>query len=322
VKYKYLFGPVASRRLGLSLGVDIIPAKICNLDCIYCECGPTLTKTNERKEYAKPSAVIAELGNFLSASPSLDFVTITGSGEPTLNTGIGPIISFLKDEFPSYKTALLTNGTLLSDPDVRAAAMRFDYVLPSLDAVSRGVFASVNRPHPDLESGAMVRGLADFSRSYKGVLWLEVFLVPGVNDSAEELSLLKKAGHAVRPSRVQLNTLDRPGTVASVKPVPGKRLTEIADFLRPLPVEIISCRFKGQTGGPAAKELEPGILALLRRRPSTIEDLAVASRRSINELGPLLSRLEKDKAVTTETVNNRMFYKSNKSVASSTRKTG
>jgi wyosine [tRNA(Phe)-imidazoG37] synthetase (radical SAM superfamily) len=299
-----------------------MPAKICNLDCIYCECGPTGRKTNERKEYARASAVIAELKHFFSTSPSLDFVTITGSGEPTLNTGLGPMISFLETEFPSFKTALLTNGTLLSEPDVRDAAMRFDYVLPSLDAVSDGGFASVNRPHPDLDSGAIVRGLAGFSRSYKGVLWLEIFIVPGVNDSAEELSLLKKAATAIRPARVQLNTLDRPGAVASVKPASEKLLAEIAAFLRPLPVEIISRRFSGREGGPAAMEMKSGVLSLLRRRPSTIEDLAVSSRSSINELLPLLSRLEKDNGVTTETVNKRLFYKINKSVASSTGKKG
>jgi wyosine [tRNA(Phe)-imidazoG37] synthetase (radical SAM superfamily) len=309
VTYRYLFGPVASRRLGMSLGVDMLPAKVCNLDCIYCECGATSEKVNDRRDYVAPSAIIAELRDFLSASPELDFVTITGSGEPTLNTALGPVVSFLKNSFPAYKTALLTNGTLLSTDEVRDAALQFDCVLPSLDAVSDAVFASVNRPHPDLHGGAVARGIADFARDYTGVLWLEVFIVPGVNDSMQELSLLKEAAEAIRPARVQLNTLDRPGAVDSVKPATAGRLSEIAAFFSPLPVEIISRRFTPRLETQAAFELESSLMSLLSRRPSTVEDLAITSRRSINDIAELLSRLETGKAVVSETVNGRLFYK-------------
>ena len=294
----------------MSLGVDMVPAKICNLDCIYCECGPTGKKTNDRKEYADSSAVIAELKDFLSSSPSLDFITITGSGEPTLNTGIEAVISFLKTRYPSYKTALLTNGTLLGEPDVRNAALRFDYVLPSLDAVSDIAFASVNRPHTDLHNSAIIRGMADFARAYKGILWLEVFIIPGVNDSQQELSLLKEAAQAIRPARVQLNTLDRPGALDSVKPASGKRLSEIAAFLQPLPVEIISRHYAGQAVLPlAAIELESGILSLLRRRPSTAEDIAIGLKQSISDITSILSQLKENNLIVSETVNNHVFYK-------------
>jgi wyosine [tRNA(Phe)-imidazoG37] synthetase (radical SAM superfamily) len=295
----------------MSLGVDIVPAKTCNLDCIYCECGPTLQKTNDRREYVDPSDIIAELEDFLSASasPTLAFVTITGSGEPTLNTGLGTIISFLKTDFPSYKTALLTNGTLLSLRDVRDAALKFDYVLPSLDAVSDGAFALVNRPCPELHGSAIVRGIADFSRAYKGVLWLEVLIVPGVNDSGHELSLLKEAASAIQPARVQLNTLDRPGALDSVMPASGKRLAEIAAFFSPLPVEIISRTFKITPESPGITELESMVVSTLRRRPSTIEDIAVSSHHTINEITALMSLLMKNQVVISETVNNNVFYK-------------
>jgi wyosine [tRNA(Phe)-imidazoG37] synthetase (radical SAM superfamily) len=309
VKYRYLFGPVPSRRLGMSLGVDMIPAKVCNLNCIYCECGPTATKTNDRKEYADSDAVIAELRHFLATSPSLDFVTVTGSGEPTLNTGLAAVISFLKTDFPSYKTALLTNGTLLGIPDVRKAAMIFDYVLPSLDAVSDSAFASVNRPHPQLRNSAIIRDIADFARRYKGVLWLEVFIVPGANDSPTELTLLKEAAQAIAPARIQINTLDRPGAVDSVKPASQKRLAEIAAFFSPLPVEIISRQFAVHTGIPEFAELESGVMSTLRRRPSTVEDIAATSGRTINEITALLSALVRDRTITPETVDTRIFYK-------------
>jgi wyosine [tRNA(Phe)-imidazoG37] synthetase (radical SAM superfamily) len=308
LKYAYLFGPVSSRRLGMSLGVDIVPAKICNLNCVYCECGPTRRTTNARKEYADASSIIAELRDFLSASPTLDFVTVTGSGEPTLNTGLLPVISFLKKDFPGYKTALLTNGTLLSEADVREAALKFDYVLPSLDAVSDEAFASVNRPDPRLRSGAVIVGIADFARAYRGVLWLEVFIVPGVNDSEKELLLLKEAATAINPARVQLNTLDRPGAVASVQPASGKRLAEIAEFFRPLPVEIVSRHFVPLSRSTATGDLESNVLSLLRRRPSTVEDLAISARCSVNEISELLLRLVKNRAVRSEAVGNRTFY--------------
>jgi wyosine [tRNA(Phe)-imidazoG37] synthetase (radical SAM superfamily) len=310
LKYNHLFGPVPSRRLGMSLGVDLMPAKTCNLDCIYCECGTTTQKTNDRHEYLSPSEIIAELKDFLSPSPSLDVVTITGSGEPTLNTALGAVISYLKTVFPAYKTALLTNGTLLYRDDVRDAALQFDYVLPSLDAASDRIFASVNRPADGLETGTIIRGIADFARAYKGILWLEIFIVPGINDSSSELSLLKEAARTIKPARVQLNTLDRPGALDSVVPASDKRLAEIASFFNPLPVEIISRQFVPCAGAQATADLKSGVLSLLRRRPSTVEDLAVASQHNINDILSLLSQLTKNKAVMSETVNNRLFYKS------------
>jgi wyosine [tRNA(Phe)-imidazoG37] synthetase (radical SAM superfamily) len=309
VKYNYLFGPVASRRLGLSLGVDIMPSKVCNLNCIYCECGATSEKTNDRREYVSPSGILAELRDFLSEAPTLDMVTITGSGEPTLNTALGTVIAFLKNEFPAYRTALLTNGTLLSAPDVRKAALRFDYVLPSLDAVSNHAFASINRPVPGLDNGAIIRGIAEFARIYTGILWLEVFIVPGVNDSREELSLLKDAAQTILPARVQINTLDRPGAVTSVKPASAQRLAEIAAYFCPLPVEILSRRFSPTGAGQSREELGPLVLSLLRRRPSTVEDIAAGSRRSINEITALFSRLVEEAVIVSETVNNHVFYK-------------
>jgi wyosine [tRNA(Phe)-imidazoG37] synthetase (radical SAM superfamily) len=146
-------------------------------------------------------------------------------------------------------------------------------------------------------------------RSYKGILWLEVFIVPGVNDSEHELALLKETALAIHPARVQLNTLDRPGACDDVAPASGKRLSEIAVFFAPLPVEIISRQFTVHPGTPAAMELEPMVLATLRRRPSTIEDIAVTSRHTINEITALLALLEKDRVVSWEKVNNHVFYK-------------
>lgn len=309
MSYKHLFGPVASRRLGVSLGVDIMPSKVCNLNCIYCECGSTTTLSVERREWVPAAEVIAELSDFLAQSPRLDVVTVTGSGEPTLNTGLGTIIKFLKKNHPRYATALLTNGTLFTLPEVRKAASLFDYVLPSLDAVSPDVFTKVNRPHGGLDNKKIIKGLARFGREYKGALWLEVFIVPGINDSAEDLLFLKKAINEIGPGRVQLNTLDRPGACDSVKPASAERLIEIADFFKPLTVEILSRQYAAPAPLLAGSGLESAILATLRRRPSTIEDLSSATGQLINDVTVILSRLVTSNKVKTKTVKSKIFYK-------------
>jgi wyosine [tRNA(Phe)-imidazoG37] synthetase (radical SAM superfamily) len=194
-------------------------------------------------------------------------------------------------------------------PGVRESASLFDYVLPSLDAVSPDVFKKVNRPHGALDNKKIIKGLARFGREYKGALWLEVFIVPGINDSAEELLLLKKAITEIGPGRVQLNTLDRPGACDCVMPASADRLLEIAEFFKPLAVEILSRRYNAPAPLLAGSGLESAILATLRRRPSTIEDLSSATGRLINDVTAILSRLVKSNNVRTKTVNNRIFYR-------------
>lgn len=309
MNFKHLFGPVVSRRLGLSLGVDLVTPKVCNLNCVYCECGATTILTMERKEWVSSADIIAELSEFLSRSPALDVVTITGSGEPTLNTGLKTVIGFLKRSFPHYKTALLTNGTLLHLPEVREAAAAFDYVLPSLDAVSDAAFKKINRPHTNLDNKQIIRGIARFSCEYKGNLWIEVFIVPDINDSHEELGRLKEALLTIGPGRVQLNTLDRPGASDFIAPAPEARLREIAELFSPLPVEIISRRHNVSTSGASVIELESAVAATLHRRPSTVEDLSLATGRLINDVAEVLSRLVNSNKVKTETINNKIFYR-------------
>ena len=215
--YRYLFGPVPSRRLGRSLGIDLVPQKTCTFDCAYCECGRTTVLTLERREYVPTGRVIAELDDCLAKAPDIDYVTFAGSGEPTLHSGIGDIISFIKDRYPRYRVAVLTNGALFVDPDVRAALMRADLVVPSLDAVSEDIFRDINRPSPGITAGQVVAGLVAFSREFPGVIWLEVFIVPGKNDTDEELLRLRDAVAVIAPDRVQVNTLDQPGTDIRVR---------------------------------------------------------------------------------------------------------
>ncbi|NLG17896.1 MAG: radical SAM protein [Fibrobacter sp.] len=310
MKYKHIFGPVRSRRLGVSLGIDMVQGKTCSLDCVYCECGETTDLTIERKEYVSFSELSNEIADYLSGNPKLDYVTFGGSGEPTLNTAFGPLIRFIKDNFPHYKTALLTNGTLFYLPEVREAAKPFDLILPSLDAISDKAFSAVNRPHKELSNQRIIEGLVTFCREFKGTIWIEVFIVPGVNDDPSELQAFKESLLRMNPSRVQLNSLDRPGPCSWVRTADFEQLSKISDFLAPLPVEIVSRKsletFKNEKADDTTEET---ILSLLKRRPSTIEELSGISGVALSQLSVILENMVSESLVTAYTVNDCMFYR-------------
>lgn len=306
--FKYIFGPVPSRRLGRSLGIDLIPFKTCCLNCLYCECGKTTVQTLERKEYIPAEAIIQEIDAFLSTVPSLDVITFAGSGEPTLNTALPVLLRHIQDQYPQYKTALLTNGILFFLEDVRQSSLTFDYVLPSLDAVRQQTFEKINQAAGNLDNRNVIEGLITFSKMYRGILWVEVFIIPGVNDDEVELALLKETLQKIRLDRVHLNTIDRPPSSTCVKPASPERLREIARFFAPLPVEIISRKAETVPRIAISQHSIDHILATLRRRPMTIEDLSVALAKNINEMYVLLDSLLTKKLITTRTVNNRTFY--------------
>ena len=301
--YRYLFGPVPSRRLGISLGIDLVPQKTCTFDCVYCECGRTTNLACERREYVPTDRVIAELDDLLAKAPDLDYVTFAGSGEPTLHSGIGEIISFIKDRYPRYRVAVLTNSALFTDPAVRAALMPADLVVPSLDAVSEEVFVKINRPSPGITAGQVLEGLLDFAREYPGEIWLEVFIVPGINDTGEELRRLKDAIAAIGPDRVQVNTLDRPGTEDWVRPASPEALERIAAALGG---GAIGVAYAGRTLPPESKDIGETILATIRRRPCTPRDLAtllgirpteVAKHLRVLEAGGLIEPVEENRGI-------------------------
>jgi wyosine [tRNA(Phe)-imidazoG37] synthetase (radical SAM superfamily) len=271
MKHKHLFGPVPSRRLGVSLGVDLIPLKTCSLDCVYCECGKTTRLTVERKEYIPVDRVIAELEVYLRNNPPLDFITFAGFGEPNLNSGLGNVISYLKQNFRQYRTCLLTNGTLFTDPEVRAEAAAVDLIIPSLDAATEDTFNRLNRPEISLDCTAIINGLEQLRSEYKGEIILEIFIVPGLNDTELELENIKCAIERIKPDGVQIGTLDRPGTEDWVEAADKDRLVEIAKFLGN--ADLIG-NFKQRSKIASFKESHSRkILNTLRRRPCTAADL-------------------------------------------------
>ena len=306
--YRYLFGPVPSRRLGISLGIDLVPHKTCLFNCVYCECGRTTNLTCERREYVPTDRVIAELDDFLATAPDLDYVTFAGSGEPTLHSGIGEIISFIKDRYPRYRVAVLTNSALFTDPDVRAALMRADLVVPSLDAVSEEVFVKINRPSPGITAGQVLEGLLDFAREYTGEVWLEIFIVPGVNDTEKELRLLKDAVIAIEPDRVQVNTLDRPGAEDWVRPASPEAIERIAAMLGGN-AGAIGVAYAGRTLPPVTREIRETILATIRRRPCTPRDLATLLGIRPTEVAKHLRVLEAQGLIEAVEEKRGVFYR-------------
>lgn len=293
---KYLFGPVNSRRLGLSLGIDLLPAKICNFSCIYCEVGPTTIFTCERKEYTPTREIIEEIDFFLATSGQampIDVFTITASGEPTLHSGLGEIINHLKAK-TGLPVAVLTNGSLLYREDVRQELQHADIVIPSLDSAREESFRKINRPAQCAKLQEIIDGLCLFARNFRGELWLEILLSKGINDSAEDLAALRQALIDIKPTKIQLNTVVRPPLEEFAKPLTE---TELAEISRQLPgtVEIIAdFRNRKRENTRSAQKTE--LLEMLRRRPCTETDICEA----LNLDGNLTARLLKELTASGE----------------------
>ena len=309
MKYKYLFGPVPSRRLGISLGIDLVPMKTCSLNCIYCECGRTTHLTVARREYVPIEVVKSELSDYLTHHPRPDYITFSGSGEPVLNSRIGDVIRFIQSQTSEISTAVLTNGTLLFDKKVRDELKDAAVVIPSLDAATGDVFKKVNRPHPKLDVNTIIDGIIRFRGAYTGQLWLEVFIVPGINDTETELSALKQAIEKINPDRVQLNTLDRPGVVEDIRAATREELKRVLDFWQIDNAEIIA-KAPERKGLPAYRnDIQSAILGTIARRPCTLEDLTKILGRHANEINKYLDVLEADQKIQTEKQQRGIFYR-------------
>ena len=211
-KHDIVFGPILSRRLGRSLGIDPIMRNICCQDCIYCEAGKTEILTLKRDEYVPFDNIISELDKVLKDSPELDYITFSGLGEPTLNLKISDVIRHLKKNYPQHPVCLLTNGMLLGDPQVQQDVADVDLVIPSLDASNAEEFARINRPGSEMDFDTFITGLAHFTHIFKGKIYLELFIVPGINDSDESIARFAEIIRTMRLDKIQLNALDRPGT--------------------------------------------------------------------------------------------------------------
>jgi wyosine [tRNA(Phe)-imidazoG37] synthetase (radical SAM superfamily) len=304
----HIFGPVPSRRLGISLGVDIIPFKTCSLDCLYCECGRTTNLTCERQRFFPPRLLLEELAVTLPAIPHLDFITFSGSGEPTLNSDLGFFIGEIK-KMSAVPLAVLTNGTLLFRADVRRDLLAADVVLPSLDAATLGSFVRINQPSPGLDLESIITGMETFRREYAGKIWLEVFILKGVNDGDADIEALRLALLRIKPDKVQLNTLDRPPAVAGVASADFAHLERIRDRWPGLAVEIIKRAGRREEIAAFSSNLENSLLNTIRRRPLTLEDLAALTAKDEGELRRYLDILEKEKKIRPVIQGKKIFYR-------------
>lgn len=289
---KYIFGPVPSRRLGRSLGIDVVPAKTCSFDCLYCESGPTDRLSVKRSDFASPDLILGELNEFFGRCPEgTDILTFSSAGEPTLYLGLGELIAKIKESYPAMPVAVLTNGSLLWKSDVRRDLLGADIVVPSLDAVTPEIFAAINRPHPSLEIAQIMEGISHFRSEYSGRLHIEIMLVSGLNDGPDELSALARQVAKTGADRIELNTVVRPpahgGSGLSLDQMeraasyfPSGKTSVIGDFSPE--------RVSGGRG-----DLAKRIIETVGRRPCTVGELSASLGVTEEELREESGRLLK-----------------------------
>lgn len=308
MKRQHIFGPVSSRRLGRSLGIDLVPFKTCTYNCVYCECGATTRRTTRREIFFPIDELYAELAEFLSSSPPLDFITFSGSGEPTLSLSIGDVIRFLKDNYPSYRVAVLTNGSLLSDPDVRRDLLPADVILPTLSTVVKQTFLKIHRPDPGISLERMLKGLVQFRKEYSGEIWLEVFIIPRINTSDEEIAGLLEIIREIKPDRVQLNTLDRPGTEEWVLSANRSELDRVQRMLDTATPEIVESYPSSIQKSSYGEDPVEQIYEMLKRRPCTVGDLASATGLHFMEVEKLLREMAATYDLLVKREDRGLFY--------------
>lgn len=287
----YIYGPVPSRRLGFSLGIDIIPFKACSFNCIYCQLGPTFRQTVKRKVYYPSSEILTQIKKVLESGKRIDYITFSGSGEPTLNSAIGILIRKIK-KVTTIPVAVLTNSSLLSLQSVRDALKAADLVVPSLDAATQDILDKVNRPHPSLKIKKIIESLKEFRKEFKGDIWLEVMLVKGVNDSPDHLRKLKQVIEEINPDKIQLNTVVRPPAEKSAQALSLEELKGVIKILGEKS-EIIA-EFDKKEQKPPSENLESLLLSMIQRRPVTLTDLSVSIGKHKNEIIKYLNFLLKE----------------------------
>lgn len=302
---EFVFGPVPSRRLGFSLGVDIIPRKYCSFDCIYCQVGKTTQKEVERRSFSDPGLIVKQVIERVKEGRRIDFISLSGSGEPTLSADIGEIIRAVKRKTP-IPLAVITNGSLLFREDVRRDISAADVVLPSLDATGDAVFERINRPHPALSFTQLVEGLRAFRRGYKGKIWLEIMLIKGINNSVEQIEIFKQIVSMLSADKVQLNTVVRPPLEEAACGLDSAELLSLARVLGN-GCEIIPA-FERQSPAQEEEQWRESVLATLKRRSLSLDDIVRTTGVSPTEARAEVDRLVEEGKIRLVRFNNEWFY--------------
>ena len=288
---QYVFGPVPSRRLGQSLGIDTIPLKTCNWNCVYCQLGRSRPLTNERREYFPRQGILTEVKDSLAAHKhgEIDWVTFVGSGEPTLHVGLGWLIRQVK-ALTDIPIAVITNGSLLYLPEVRQALAMADVVMPSLDAGTAVHYRYLNRPHPDITFARHIAGLIAFRNEYAGQLWVEVMLIKGLNDTEEALLAIKTVLDEIRPDAVHLNLPTRPPAETWVRPSDDEGIMCALAVLGDVAAVVHPAEGSFDLSGCA--DVETAVLQIITRHPMRQEELEKAlAQWAPDQVAETLARL-------------------------------
>jgi len=282
--------------------------KTCTLNCIYCECGNTSHLTLKRKEYVSFEAVKKELTHYLAHHALPDYITFSGSGEPTLNSKIGDVIRFLTDRIPEVPVAVLTNSTLFSQKQVRSDIKNAEVVIPSLDAATEKIFNKINRPSPHMHVDKIIDGLIRFRKEYDGKIWLEVFVIPGMNDTTSELNALKQVIGEIKPDQVHLNTLDRPGSVSTLRAATREELEHVLDVFQMENAAIVADPPEHKAFFAYRKDTADAILGTIARRPCTSKDLSEILGLQVEKVDTYLKSLETEKKIKRVKQKRGLFY--------------
>ena len=304
-KYKHLFGPLMSRRFGRSLGIDLCPMKTCSYDCIFCQLGSTGTKTTTRKEFFPLTDICEEISSWLKADGETAYITLAGSGEPTLYSRFGELIDFIHTR-TDIPVLLLSNGSLFNDPTVREAAAKANVVKLSMSVWNQKSFEQINRPAAGLSFKNMVNGEIEFRKLYKGKLILEVFLLEGINANEADIKKITEFTNQIKPDTIHLNTVTRPAAEDFAHTVSKDKLEQFATMFSPvaeIPPEVPQTLIHGQQ---ADKE---EILALIRRRPVTLEQLAATFDAHPNEIAKITGNLLRAKKIIITNENGKKYFK-------------
>lgn len=279
----YLYGPVPSHRLRRSLGIDLVPYKICSYDCIYCQLGSVGSTTIVRKDYADNDRILEELQHKLMSGELPDFISLAGSGEPTLHSSIGDLIRRIK-ALTTVPVAVLTNGSLLWMPEVQEALLAADLVLPSLDAGDPVTFQLANRPDSSIAFDKMVQGLVDFTRRFTGEVWLEVLLLAGINDDEPTVRRIAELVERIKPARVQLNTVYRPPAESFARGVAPTQLCRLGSLFSGIVDCISDMPVSSAVRESSDLSHQDELVAFARRRPCTAQDLSIGLNLHLNDV--------------------------------------
>ena len=302
---KYIYGPVASRRLGMSLGIDVVPLKTCSFNCIYCQLSLHSANVLERREYVSAEEVLDEFRGFSSGSAFYEWVTFSGSGEPTLNISLGKMIREIK-KISSKKVCVITNSSLFNIKEVRQNLLEADLVMPSLDAVSQDIFERINRPFEGITAEKIIEGLINFRMEFLNQIWLEIMFVRGLNDADKEVEKFAKVIKRIKPDKVHLNTVVRPPAEKGVFPVDRFTLIKIADRLGKN-VNVIGNlpKIPEFGGGKISRER---LLAFLESHPATLDEISASFGVSVQEANQLIEELIKIRRIEEKRFENKQYY--------------